>query len=135
MNLKVLAGIALVTCLILAQFVPVHLTNSPPPGELVSPKNIKRILRESCYDSHSDETRWRWYHQVAPISWLIVRDVRRGREESNFSEWAAYYPATRRRKLKWIGRAVRLEVMAPLLYPLMHPNTRLDAHDRMVLEL
>lgn len=134
MNLKVLAAIALGACLILAQFIPVRLTNSPPAGELVSPGNIKTILRENCYDCHSDQTRWPWYRQVAPISWLIVRDVRRGRKELNFSQWAGYYPATRRRKLQWIGRAVREEAMPPLLYRVIHPKARLNDQDRMVLE-
>ena len=135
MNFKALVAIALGAFLIVAQFIPVRLANPPAAGELVSPPNIKTILRENCYDCHSDQTRWPWYRHVAPISWLIVRDVQRGRKELNFSGWADYYPATRRRKLQWIGRAVREKAMPPLLYRVTHPKTGLDAHDRMVLEL
>ena len=31
-----------------------------------------------------------WYSQVAPVSWLVSRDVNQGRRELNFSEWEGY---------------------------------------------
>jgi hypothetical protein len=57
-----------------------------------------------------------------------------GRKEINFSEWATYYPATRRRKLEWMGRALREEQMPPWLYLSMHAGARLTQGDRVALE-
>ena len=45
------------------------------------------IARASCYSCHSNETDWPAYSYVAPMSWLVRRDVERGRDELNFSEW------------------------------------------------
>jgi hypothetical protein len=45
------------------------------------------IARESCYDCHSNETDWPVYSYVAPMSWLVRRDVEEGRDELNFSRW------------------------------------------------
>jgi Haem-binding domain len=41
----------------------------------------------ACYDCHSNQTRWPLYSRVAPMSWLVTRDVQRGRDKLNFSTW------------------------------------------------
>ncbi len=125
MTVAVLAGI---------QFVPAQRTNPPSHGKLLAPPRIDEVLKRACYDCHSNESHWPWYSHVAPLSWLIVRDVDLGRKEINFSEWRSYYPATRRRKLEWMGRAVREENMPPWPYRLMHPGARLTNADRAALE-
>ncbi len=50
---------------------------------------VAAILDRSCRDCHSSETRWPWYTNVAPTSWLVANHVRHGREHFNFSEWSA----------------------------------------------
>jgi Haem-binding domain len=137
MNIKKTAAIALVFCaaaLLAAQFIRTPVTNPTPAGQLAAPPDVEAILRRSCYDCHSSQTRWPWYSRIAPLSWLVWRDVERGRREVNFSDWGAYYPATRRRKLQWMGRALHEEIMPPLTYLVMHPTARLTPRDRAVLE-
>jgi len=134
MRIASAAGLAIVAALASAQFVASKRTNPPPRGSLVAPAEIEATLRRACYDCHSNETRWPWYSRVAPLSWLIVRDVTLGRKEVNFSEWGNYYPATRARKLEWIGRALREEKMPPWSYRLMHPGARISDADRAALE-
>ncbi|MFQ5671077.1 MAG: heme-binding domain-containing protein [Acidobacteriota bacterium] len=51
------------------------------------PAEVRRILRRSCYDCHSQETRWPWYSQVAPVSWFLAGHVRDARSQMNFSVW------------------------------------------------
>jgi hypothetical protein len=120
--------------LLAAQFVPARHTNPSSLGAFPPPPAIAVTLKRSCYDCHSNETRWPWYSRLAPVSWLIVRDVTLGRKELNFSEWGSYYPATRRRKLEWIGRALQEERMPPWTYRLMHPGARLSEADQAALE-
>jgi len=129
-----MAGMAVLAALFAAQLVPVERTNPPSSGALSAPPRIEATLKRACYDCHSNETRWSWYSRIAPVSWLLVRDVTLGRKEVNFSEWGSYYPATRRRKLEWIGRALREEKMPPWHYRLMHPGTRLTEADKAELE-
>jgi hypothetical protein len=43
----------------------------------------------ACFDCHSNETRWPWYSNIAPVSWLVQRDVDRGRARANWSEWGS----------------------------------------------
>jgi hypothetical protein len=86
-----ICGIIAVVILIAAiQFVPVDRTNPPVTGTVDAPEQVMQVLRTSCFDCHSNETHWAWYSYVAPVSWLVARDVHKGREELNFSNWDRY---------------------------------------------
>jgi len=133
-NVASAALVLMAAAFVAAQFVAVTRTNPSAQGSLVAPSQIQDILKHACYDCHSNETRWPWYSRVAPVSWLIVRDVNLGRKEINFSEWGSYYPVTRRRKLEWMGRVLQEEKMAPWSYRLMHPGARLTEANRDALQ-
>ncbi len=51
-------------------------------ARLVQSTNPPPAVR-ACWDCHSNETRWPWYSSVAPVSWLVQRDVDEGRDELN----------------------------------------------------
>ncbi len=91
---KTVAGAAGAVFLVL-QLVPVYPRENPPArpeatieSHLEVSPPVKTILDRSCRDCHSDETRWPWYSGVAPVSWLIVRDVEKARSIMNFSRWS-----------------------------------------------
>jgi hypothetical protein len=69
------------------QFIPVRRDNPEVSDDLKAPAEIDAVLRRSCYDCHSNETRWPWYAYVAPVSWWVAKDVRKGREALDFSNW------------------------------------------------
>ena len=123
-----------------AQFVTVECGNpsssvSPVSNaDIAAPAQIGALLNRACYDCHSNQTRWPWYSRVAPISWLVARDVASGRKELNFSEWGSYYPQTRKRKLQWMGRVLRERSMPLWAYRLMHPGARLTDAERAMLD-
>ena len=77
-----LVGIA--GCLLTAQFIRIQRTNPALKGDLTAPPQIKSLLRGACYDCHSNETRWPWYAYIAPVSWLVDRDVERGTQRIEF---------------------------------------------------
>ncbi len=47
----------------------------------------RELFFRACADCHSNETVWPWYSHVAPMSWLIQRDVDKGRARFNISQW------------------------------------------------
>jgi hypothetical protein len=47
-------------------------------------------MGRSCMDCHSNKTAWPWYSYVAPVSWLVESDVRRGKDRMNLSDWERY---------------------------------------------
>jgi hypothetical protein len=131
------ALIALGAAALAAQLITVERVNPPAASglPLAAPAQIEALLSRACYDCHSNRTRWPWYARIAPVSWLVARDVELGRKELNFSEWGSYYPQTRRRKLQWIVRVLRERSMPPWAYRLMHPGARLTGAERAMLDL
>jgi hypothetical protein len=90
---------------------------------------LANVLRRACYDCHSNETRWPWYSRVSPVSWLIARDVRRGRAHLNFSEWNRLSPQAAQHKLREACEEVRAGEMPLALYRWFHSEARLSAAD------
>ena len=112
------------------QFVPVNKVNLPVEEEIEAPADVATILRESCYDCHSGETRWPWYSHLAPVSWLIAHDVDEGGEYLNLSTWNRYGPEQRAELLEEICDEVVEGAMPPWYYLPMHRGARLSEADR-----
>ena len=117
----------------LIQLVPVDRSNPPVESETPAPPAVRAVLRRACYDCHSNETRWPWYGRIAPVSWLLERDVREGRREVDFSTWNRNDEKRRARKWKEIREQVEQGKMPPPIYTIVHGEARLSAEDRAVL--
>ena len=100
--------------------------NPPPPP-------IAALLRAACYDCHSHETKWPWYSHIAPASWLVVDDVKKGRQHMNLSEWPQASPERAAKQLERISEEVDYQEMPPGKYTLLHPEARLTADQRQAL--
>jgi Haem-binding domain len=129
----VVLGVGLLGLVTALQFVPVSRTNPPERAPAMAPPEVHTILQRSCYDCHSNETRWPWYSRIAPGSFLISRDVTEGRRELNLSTWSQYDPRRKARKLREIGEQVEKGKMPQWYYVLLHPDARLSAADRQLL--
>lgn len=128
-----LGGLALVVLLVLAQFVPVERTNPPVGDEIEAPPEVMAVLQRSCYDCHSNETVWPAYSRVAPISWLVVRDVNEGRSGVNYSEWGALSADDKIHLLEETWAEVDEGEMPLKKYTLIHQDARLSESDRATL--
>lgn len=119
-----------------AQFFQPDRTNPPadPALDLARhtpvPEDIYRVLRQACYDCHSNETVWPWYGSVSPVSWLLARDVTAGRRHLNFSLWGKYPLARRESALREIREQVASGLMPLAPYVAMHSEADLDSAAR-----
>jgi hypothetical protein len=88
------AGLAFVLAFAGVQVVRPARTNPPAAASssllATAPPAVSAILDRSCRDCHSNETRWPWYSNVAPMSWMLISHVNDGRDAFNYSEWASY---------------------------------------------
>jgi hypothetical protein len=99
------------------------------------PNEILQIFQKSCNDCHTNQTNWRWYSNVAPMSWGMVDHVNEGRAELNFSEWASYETIRRRRKLRDICEQVQTREMPLNQYVWVHWDAALsDAEIKTVCD-
>jgi len=115
------------------QFVPVRRTNPPVTAEIQAPADVHAILRRACYDCHSSETRWPWYAHVAPVSWLVAKDVADGRRKMNFSDWGTYHVDRQETKIREIWEEVSTDEMPLAIYRPLHPEAKLTDADRTIL--
>ncbi|MDY7091821.1 MAG: heme-binding domain-containing protein [Acidobacteriota bacterium] len=125
--------IALVVLFLGLQVVPVERTNPPVEGEIPAPPEVREILRRACYDCHSNETVWPWYSYVAPVSFLVARDVKEGREELNFSTWSRLSAKRQNHILEEVWEEVEEGEMPLPIYLPTHPEARLTPQDRATL--
>ncbi len=88
---------------------------------------VGTILERSCGDCHSASTRWPWYSHVAPVSWIVTRDVRRGRDKLDLSSWAERNHSGNERME--ICDAVSNGTMPLKAYTLIHRDARLSSQD------
>jgi hypothetical protein len=124
------AGLAV---LVVLQFFRVERTNPPVISEIQAPPEVREILRRSCYDCHSHETRWPWYSRVAPMSWLVADHVEHARGDLNFSDWPASDPEAQEHAFEDIREEVEEGEMPLASYLAMHPRARLSDEERELL--
>jgi hypothetical protein len=121
---------ALLVALVAAQFVPLRPDNPPVTSLLTTPAPVQAVLSRSCYDCHSNETRWPWYAEVAPVAWFVVDHVREGRAKLNFST-AGQLPDAKQAKLpRKCWHQVEKGEMPLSSYLWIHRGARLTEADR-----
>lgn len=124
-----------VAAIIALQLVPYGRDHSAPADGAQPAWSSARTIelaKRACYDCHSNETRWPWYSNIAPISWRIFRHVEEGREKLNFS---AFDPRNEHvaDAAGEAGETVTKKEMPPSDYLLAHPEARLTAEERKLL--
>lgn len=123
-----LAGLGLVALLLLIQAVPYGRDHTNPPVTAEpawdSPQT-ERLFTESCGDCHSNRTRWPWYTNVAPASWLVQADVDGGRDALNLSRLGSTEV-----EIAEIEEVIRGGEMPPWQYTLIHRGSALSSVER-----
>ncbi len=116
-------SILLVVAFVLVQVVPYGRAHDNPAvtGEPAWPSpRARELAKRACFDCHSHETVWPWYSHVAPMSWLVQKDVVDGRKHLNFSTW----DRSQENADEAAGEVAQGE-MPPALYLPLHPEARL----------
>lgn len=118
------AGAAVAAVVFLGiQFVPFGRDHVNPPiitePQWSSPR-VRALAVRACFDCHSNQTEWPWYARIAPMSWLVQRDVQEGRDELNWSEWEEG-----EEEGEDMAETILGAEMPPRRYALIHPEARL----------
>jgi hypothetical protein len=125
----------------LIQLVPTGVSYTNPPV-VAEPKwdsaQTRALAQRACFDCHSNETTWPWFTRIAPMSWLVARDVIEGRSRLNFSTWGQ--PTTggeggRNRPVRTeeLVRAIQNGSMPPSIYLPLHPAANLTPEEQQQL--
>lgn len=90
------------------------------------PPSISKLLKQSCLDCHSYNTKYNWYHKVSPVSWLVNKHVEQGKEKMNLSDWGTIDVFDKIKILEEICRETERKTMPLKSYKLIHPDAKLS---------
>ncbi|MHA6697151.1 cytochrome P460 family protein [Chryseobacterium sp. A321] len=125
---------ALVLVLVLIQFWPVEKTyEGEKKTQLDLPKPVVSILRNSCFDCHSNESKLKWYDKIAPASWIVNSDIVQGRAALNFSDWDQLPAKKQNAKFYYAINKILAKEMPLKSYALLHGNS-LSENDVEILK-
>lgn len=123
--------LVLVALFLLAQAVPYGRSHHNPTGSnepAWDSARTRELAGIACFDCHSNVTTWPWYSNVAPVSWLIQKDVDGGRDTLNFSEWPVYAG-----KAQEVLDVLLDNSMPPWYYTIIHPKAKLSKAEKAEL--
>lgn len=132
-------AVLVVAIVLVIQVIPVERNVSTvPPGQSFEktekvPANVAAILKVSCYDCHSNNTRYPWYSVLQPGAWFMARHIKKGKEELNLDEFNDYSKRRKKAKIKSIISQIEKEEMPLKSYLLLHPDAGLTPNKKKVL--
>lgn len=86
----------------------------------------KQLFNRACADSHSNETKWPWYSNISPLSWIISHHVEDGRKHFNVSVWGIQ----KHNEGNEAAEELEEEEMPIFGYDITHPEARLNKEER-----
>jgi len=89
------------------------------------PEDISKLLQNSCFDCHSNQTQYPWYDHIAPASWLVAHHIREGKKQLNLSEWGNKDLADKLGILGQIQEEVKAGSMPLSSYTMIHRDAKL----------
>ncbi|MBI1933749.1 MAG: heme-binding domain-containing protein [Ignavibacteriales bacterium] len=124
--------LVVIAVFVIIQFIRIDKSNpqTNPTIDIINitnpPSEVKSILKNACYDCHSYETKYPWYAEIAPVSWLLKNHINDGRRHINFSTWGEV--SNNEKKLHRLDECVEVvkEREMPMKpYVLMHKEAEL----------
>ena len=94
------------------------------------PSDVQSILKASCYDSHSNNTKYPWYANIQPLGWILAKHIKEGKADLNFDDFSNYITRRQSSKLKAIANSVKDGSMPLSSYTLMHSDAKLDDNEK-----
>ena len=128
--------VVLLLAFIIIQFFPIDKNNPAPTPQMDfltiknTPEKMATVIRNSCYDCHSNETKYPWYANIQPVAWFLKSHIDEGRKHLNFSTFATYETKRQAHKLHEAVEMVESGEMPMDSYVLGHGNAKLTEDQR-----
>jgi len=93
------------------------------------PDSVQTILKNKCYDCHSNKTYYPWYFNIQPMGWFMADHIRDGKHDLNFSEFGSYSLRKQTNKFRAIETSIKDGTMPISSYTIMHTDAKLTSND------
>lgn len=98
-------------------------------AETNPPNEVKMILKQACFDCHSDVTKYPWYNNITPVNYWLADHVEEGKHELNFSKWSSYSTKRKDHKLEETIEMIEKHEMPLDSYTWVHKEAVLSESD------
>ncbi|MBA2248810.1 MAG: heme-binding domain-containing protein [Chitinophagaceae bacterium] len=97
------------------------------------PESVQAVLKTSCYDCHSNNTRYPWYSFIQPGAWWMASHIKNGKADLNFSEFGSYSTHKQQSKLKSIANTINDGSMPLSAYTIIHNTAKLSKENKALV--
>jgi hypothetical protein len=94
------------------------------------PEDVRLILKESCYDCHSDVTRYPWYNKITPVNYWLADHVKEAKKHFNVSNWEGNSVKKKDHKFEELIEMVEEKEMPLPSYTWTHGEAKLNDAQR-----
>lgn len=94
-------------------------------SQLSGDEEVLNLIKTVCYDCHSNQPKYPWYANIAPLSFWIHDHIEHGRKHLNFSLWNTYSAEKKAHKLEECWEEVEEGEMPLYSYTIMHKEAQL----------
>jgi Haem-binding domain len=97
------------------------------------PDTVLNVLKNACYDCHSNNTNYPWYSNIQPMAWLMAYHIKKAKNQLNFSEFGSYSQRRQLSRLDGIANSIKDDIMPLNSYKLMHKSAQLNNEEKSLL--
>ena len=94
-------------------------------SETNPPSNVHTILKNTCFDCHSNSTKYPWYSNITPLNFWMNDHVKVGKKKLNFSRWNEYSLKRKEHKMDELWEEVEKKKMPLDSYTWTHSEANL----------
>jgi hypothetical protein len=99
------------------------------------PDDVHGILKNTCFDCHSDVTRYPWYNNITPVNYWLAEHVKDGKKHFDVSAWDSYSSKKKDHKLDELIEMVEEKEMPLASYTWTHNEANLsDAEIKAIVD-
>ncbi|WP_204345967.1 heme-binding domain-containing protein [Psychroserpens algicola] len=99
--------------------IDAFIADTQPPGD------VHDILKNTCFDCHSDVTRYPWYNNITPVNYWMAEHVEDGKKHFNVSAWDTYDLKKKKHKMDELVEEVMEKKMPLPSYTYTHGDAKL----------
>lgn len=110
-----------------------QLSTADITNTITVPDKLLDVFKNSCYDCHSNNTRYPWYINIQPMGWIMAKHIKEGKANLNFSEFGSYSKRQQASKLNAIAASMKEGTMPLSSYTIMHTDAKLSEENKKLI--
>jgi hypothetical protein len=104
-------------------------------AETQPPADVHDILKNTCFDCHSDVTKYPWYNNITPVNYWLADHIEDGKKHFNVSAWDTYSVKKKHHKFDELVEEVKEKKMPLPSYTYTHGDAKLtDAQIKAITD-